>query len=525
MDDSLLKQLQSLRKRAGRLNGSLGKAASRQAGARRTVGKIDAAGIAEALGEAADRLHREGAILEMADVLLVSISAEGEIEQINDFACKMLGRPRQKLIGANWFETCIPEPQRARARVQHQKLLQRPEGAVRNAEMPVNTRTGRQRLIAWRFARGPGASGSDAGVLLAGHDVTQQRKIAGELLRSETRLRAVFDTAVDGIILIDSMGTIESFNKSAERIFHYKAAEVIGSNVNVLMPSPYRENHDRYMQSYLTTGIKKVIGIGREVSGRRKDGSTFPVDLAIGELEVEGQKMFAGIVRDISDRKRLERAVLESGTQEQRRIGRDIHDGLGQELTGIAFLAGVLRRKLIGRSLPEEKDASEIVGLVNKAIDHARELVNGLCPVQMEPEGLMRSLEALTDSVMKMYRVTSRFFCDQPVLIENPDTATHLYYIAREAINNAIKHAGASRIDVRLVRNRSSGRIELSIIDDGVGMPPSDLKLSGNGLGSMKYRSRILGGMLEILPGADRGTIVRCSFELEPRNSTKEPSR
>lgn len=524
MDDSLLKHLQSLRKRANRLTGGLGKATSRSARASQTVKQIDAVGIAEALRHAADRLHREGAILDLVDVLLLSIDAGGVIEQVNDFACKALGRTRERLIGANWFETCIPEPQRAKALALHKRLLEKPEGAVRNGEMMVTTRTGRQKLIAWRFARGPGASGQGAGVLLAGHDVTQQRRIAGDLLRSESRLRAVFDTAVDGIILIDSLGTIESFNKSAERIFHYKASEVIGSNVKVLMPTPYRENHDQYLHSYMTTGVKKVIGIGREVSGRRKDGSTFPVDLAIGELEVEGQKMFAGIVRDISDRKQLERAVLETGTQEQRRIGRDIHDGLGQELTGIAFLAGVLRKKLIGRSLPEEKDASEIVGLVNQAIDHARELVNGLCPVQMEPEGLMRALTSLTESVQKMYQVTSRFMCEQPVLIVNPDTATHLYYIAREAINNAIKHAKATRIDVRLAR-RPNNRIELCIIDDGVGMPPSDLKLPGNGLGSMKYRSRILGGMLEIHPGADRGTVVCCSFELEPRKTSKETSR
>jgi PAS domain S-box-containing protein len=122
----------------------------------------------------------------------------------------------------------------------------------------------------------------------------------------QNRLNAVIDTVVDGIVTIDCHGVIHNFNTAAERIFGYAEAEVIGSNVNILMPEPYRAEHDGYLHSYLSTGIRKVIGIGREVTGQRRDGSTFPMDLAVSEMEINNERMFTGIVRDITGRKRLE---------------------------------------------------------------------------------------------------------------------------------------------------------------------------------------------------------------------------
>ena len=133
-------------------------------------------------------------------------------------------------------------------------------------------------------------------------------------------------------------------NAATERMFGYTAAETIGQNVKMLMPSPYREEHDRYLDSYNKTGVKKIIGIGREVVARRKDGSTFPVDLAVSA--VDHLNLFAGIIRDITGRKELEREVVEIASLEQRRIGQDLHDSVGQELTALNILAGDLAETL-----------------------------------------------------------------------------------------------------------------------------------------------------------------------------------
>ena len=126
---------------------------------------------------------------------------------------------------------------------------------------------------------------------------------------AEAHLRAVIDSTVDGIIVIDAERTIEAFNPAAERIFGYASDEVIGSNVKVLVPDPYHQHHDTYVQNYLDTGERKIIGIGREVEGRRKDGSTFPMDLAVSEMATDGRRAFVGITRDITEREEAAEAL------------------------------------------------------------------------------------------------------------------------------------------------------------------------------------------------------------------------
>jgi len=134
------------------------------------------------------------------------------------------------------------------------------------------------------------------------------------------RLRAVLDTAVDGVIIINGRGIVESFNPAAERLFGYRAAEVIGQNVKLLMPEPYHGEHDGYLERYRAGGEARVIGVGREVTGRRKDGSTFPMDLSVSEMRINGDRLYAGIVRDISERKEAERMVREVNERLEQRV-------------------------------------------------------------------------------------------------------------------------------------------------------------------------------------------------------------
>ncbi len=152
------------------------------------------------------------------------------------------------------------------------------------------------------------------------------------------RLAAIINTVVDGIITIDERGIIDSMNPAAERIFGWKSRALKGKSVNILIPEPWKQHHDGYIRRYLRTGKAHIIGIGREVRGLRKDGTTFPMDLAVSEVRIGDRRLFTGIVRDITERKRAAEAIARVSEEERRRLGQDLHDGLGQQLTGVTLL-------------------------------------------------------------------------------------------------------------------------------------------------------------------------------------------
>ncbi len=335
------------------------------------------------------------------------------------------------------------------------------------------------------------------------------------LRETAAHLLAVLNTAVDGIITIDDRGRIESFNPAAEKIFGYTAQEVIGRNISVLMPQPYRQEHDTYLQRYLQTGRAKIIGIGREVAGQRKDGTTFPMDLSVGESRLGVRRFFTGIIRDISQRKRAEREILrlqhevaQRSALERQRIGRDLHDGLGQELTNIAFRAKVLEKVLAEDSRPQAAALAELVGLINQAIEHSRALVKGLCPVLSEREGLISALRELASATSELHGLRCRLTCPRSAPIHDTTIATELYYIASEAVNNAVKHARARKIGIHL--DAGDGQIKLVVSDDGKGLPPRMDTHTGRGLRIMHHRAQTIGGRLEVGSAPGKGTTIAC---------------
>jgi PAS domain S-box-containing protein len=338
----------------------------------------------------------------------------------------------------------------------------------------------------------------------------ERRQTQAALRDSEERLRAILETAVEGIITIDERGVIESVNRAAERIFGYPATELIGRNVNVLMPSPYREGHDGYLANYVRTGKARIIGIGREVIGQRKDGTTFPMDLSVSEVRLADRRLLTGFVRDITERKQLEQEILEISSREQQRIGQDLHDGLCQQLAGIELMCQVLEQKLAAKSKPESERVGEIARHVREAITHTRSLARGLSPVEFEGNGFMSALQELAANVQKLFQVQCRFKCPKPVLIQSNSAATHLYRIAQEAINNAIKHGKASRIVISL--QCSGDGVVLSVADNGSGFPPELKATAGMGLRIMKYRAGMVGATLEFRRANGRGTVVSCAF-------------
>ena len=198
-------------------------------------------------------------------------------------------------------------------------------------------------------------------------NVAQQIKNVDPLRDSEERLRAILETAVEGIITIDERGLMESFNPAAEEIFGYRAREAIGQNVKLLMPAPYRQEHDGYLKNYHQSGHAKIIGIGREVIGRRKDGTTFPMDLSVSEVQLASRRMFTGFVRDITERKNAEKALLHYAalveSSDDAIIGKTLDGHITSWNRGAEMIFGYSRDETIGKHIsiliPEDRHDEE----------------------------------------------------------------------------------------------------------------------------------------------------------------------
>jgi PAS domain S-box-containing protein len=358
----------------------------------------------------------------------------------------------------------------------------------------------------------------EAAYLISVCDIKPLKKVEKQLEESRAISQAIIETSVDAIITIDGKGRIQSFNKAAEKMFGYTFDEVIGENVKLLMPDPYRDKHDDYIDNYLETGDRKIIGIGQEVTAVKKNGDVFPIDLSVAEIKWEGGRIFSGIIKDISLRRKLEKSVIEIGEEERTKIGRDLHDGLGQMLTGIRMMSENLARKLKANELPGADEVQEISDMIRETDEFARSLSHGLAHVDVDKNGIQEMLQNLCKRSEKMFNINC--ICDISNTIETDDQtlSLNIYRIAQEAIHNAVKHGRAKKIFVRLAATER--HISLIVEDDGIGFDEHfDLTdCSGMGLQLMKHRAGLLGGVLEFVKNEKGYTRVRC---LIPKNTIK----
>lgn len=343
-------------------------------------------------------------------------------------------------------------------------------------------------------------------------DITERHRAEEEIRNSQEKTKSILNTTADAIITIGGNGCIQSFNQAAEVLFGYKLDEVIGQNVSMLMPSPDRNRHDQYIHNYLETGEAQIIGIGREVKGQRKDGSVFPMELAVSEVKLGAQRIFTGIIRDITRRRELEQQIIQISEYERQRIGQELHDALGSQLTGIGLICNHLVRQTKAKDEGLSNELAEVAKQVKEADYLARNIARGLVPVAPEPGGLLQALSRLADTANKVYGISSEFKGDDTALIKNYVKSTHLYRIAQEALNNAVKHGQAREVSIHLEATGPNA-IELSISDDGVGFPEHLPKERGIGVRTMHYRASLIGGSLSIKRLPEAGTKVTCHLQ------------
>jgi PAS domain S-box-containing protein len=340
-------------------------------------------------------------------------------------------------------------------------------------------------------------------------DISDIKRIEEELQEERNFVSAILDTVGALVVVLDSEGRILRFNPACELTTGYAMEEVQGKCIWDLFLVPEETERFRSMFEVLRTDLLAQDYQTYWVTRRgEKRLIAWSSTLLPGVGESAHYVIATGI--DITERKHLEKAILDISAREQRRIGQDLHDGLGQHLTGIAFMAKVHEAKLAEQKRSETEDAAKIVKLVNEAIHKTRELARGLLPVVSDSQGLMSALQLWAAEVEDLFRVPCRFQCETPVLIHDDTMATHLYHIAQEAVNNAIKHGDPQRVLIQL--SAAQGRGTLLVKDDGTGVADNPANAQGMGLHIMNYRAGVIGGTLEVRRDTPRGTVVTCIF-------------
>jgi PAS domain S-box-containing protein len=372
------------------------------------------------------------------------------------------------------------------------------------------------------------------GVVINFADITQLKQAA----EKHRLLATVLLDSNDAVTVHDFEGKITTWNSGAERMYGYSEAEALAMNLDQLVPRERRAEvramieqlrQDKSVDSWETqrvckdgrvldvwltvTTLKNEQGIPMAVATTERDitdRNRYHTELERMVLDRTAQLEAANkeLGQDITVRKDLEREILEIAAAEERRIGQDLHDGMGQELTGLSLMA----QNLVDthNSFPGAEIAAKIAEGLQRALKQVRSLSKGLIPVEVDAEGLMAALEDLATRINELKGITCTFECAAPVLIENNSKATHLYRIAQEAVTNSLKHSQAPNIKICL--EGTDQLVTLKIQDDGVGIQESLADSKGMGLKIMAYRAELLNANLTFQSVKNQGTEVTCTL-------------
>lgn len=342
-------------------------------------------------------------------------------------------------------------------------------------------------------------------------DISDLKHTERALQQERNFVTAILDTVGALVAVLDQDGRIVRFNRAFEVMTGYSFEEVRGKYIWDFFMFSEEVAHGKTMMAQLRP---EVPAQDYQSHWLTRHGTSRLIAWSSSMLpDSDGRPQYViatGI--DITEREQLEKSLLNISAREQRRIGQDLHDGLGQHLTGIAFMAKVHEDKLAQAKLAEAADAAKIVRLVNEAVHRTRVMARGLFPVMSDAQGLMSALQVWAQEVEDVFGISCKFECEPPVLIHDNDIATHLYHIAQEAVNNAVKHGKARKIVIRLITEDSHAM--LNIVDDGVGINEESQGSQGMGLHIMSYRSSMIGGRLKVKRNETQGTTVSCVFPI-----------
>ena len=457
---------------------------------------------------------------------------------------RLYGFASEEAVGRISHELLKTEFPRPRAEI-NAELLSRREWS---GELIHRRRNGETIIVASRWSlwreKGPSA------VTEVHSNITTLKRAETDLRAREAHLKSILETVPDAMIVIDEHGIMRFFSSAAERLFGYNADQVIGQNIKMLMPSPYRENHDSYLQRYLTTGERRIIGIGRVVVGERKDGSTFPMELAVGEMKSSNQRFFTGFIRDLTERQKTE-ARLQELQSELVHISRltamgEMASGLAHELNQpLSAITNYLK----GSKRLLERHTDDTSATVREAVEKAAEqavragqIIRRLRDfvARGESERRIESIKKLVEEASALALVGAkergvrvRFQFDAAfdlVLADKVQVQQVLLNLMRNAIE-AMEETQRRELTLS-TEPAGQGMVAVSIADTGTGMAPEVLtnlfrpfittKPQGMGVGLSISKTIVEahGGQISVQPNPEGGTIFRFTL----RTVTKEES-
>src|SRR6185312_4141358 len=359
-------------------------------------------------------------------------------------------------------------------------------------------------------------SGMVRSLTVAVTDVTERKRAENEL-RTQVR---ILETMQEGVVLVDPANhAIRLTNPTFDRMFGYGPTELLGSSIEPLfsMLTVQRRRLARAAREGSKTG--EIVPIEFECA--RRDGSRFVAACVVTPLTVNASEHWLAVLNDVTERKQLEREIIEIANREQQRIGSDLHDGLGQDLTGIALMLRGVAAQLRKEGSTTHRDVEEVIGLVNNAIENTRTLARGLSPVASGGGGLGAALQTLAARISERFgvQVDCHLNFEAPLRLSEA-AAAHLYRIVQEALTNVVRHSGATEVAISL--DTADGELHLRVCDNGRGftVTPPD-RPEGLGLKIMRYRAQMLGGDLSIELARNGGASVHCSC---PLALTAEPT-
>jgi PAS domain S-box-containing protein len=414
---------------------------------------------------------------------IISIDERGTIHTFNKAAERLFGYSAAEVVGGN-VKVLMPQPYEGEhdeylsnyMGTGHAKIIgsgrevvgRRKDGTVFPMDLAISEfKFGEQRHF--------------TGIV---RDITERKRAEEARREAEERMRSVVDHVVDGIVTIDDRGRIESFNPAAEKLFGYSREEVTGRNVKILMPAPYEEQHDQYLSNYLSSGQAKIIGIGREVVGRRKDTSTFPMDLAVSEFQIGEKRYFTGIVRDITERKQLEHELRErlselARADEQKNeflamLGHELRNPLAPMRNALH----ILKMPTASSTMTEQarniidRQLQNLVRLVDDLLDVSR-IVRGKVQLQKEVIDLREPVRRATETALPVIDARghqlSLHLSAAAIWVEGD--LMRLSQVIANLLTNAAKytdHAGSIVVSAEQVGSTGVVRVR----DTGIGVPP-----------------------------------------------------